>query len=244
MNKEITLPQKGRLLVVTDLHGDYDSYEKYLELWDKNDENSHIVLVGDMIHSVLGFDESVEILDDVIMKSRQYSNFHVLLGNHEWAHIINRPIYKSNKNLLFNFEKLVEIKKGSIQPTLDNYINFFKELPYFLKTDNGLFISHTGPSKIIKNIEDYEKILDEDYNNPILYDFLWNRPYGDYNEEDVENFLELMGKNCMIVGHTIVDGFKMVGKQMIITSNILTDNRTYLDIDLEKEIKNIDEIKK
>jgi serine/threonine-protein phosphatase PP1 catalytic subunit len=71
MNKEITLPQKGRLLVVTDLHGDYDSYEKYLELWDKNDENSHIVLIGDMIHSSLGFDESVEILDDVIMKSRQ-----------------------------------------------------------------------------------------------------------------------------------------------------------------------------
>lgn len=240
-NKEIKLPRKGRLIVVTDLHGNYDDYEKYLKIWKRENRNSHIVFAGDLIHSTFGYDQSIEIMDDVIEKTEKYDNFHVLLGNHEWAHITNRDIYKLNENQKWSFEKLIESKKGSLQPTLDNYIKFFKSLPYFLKTDNGIFISHAGPSRDIKSICDYNKIFDENYENPLLYQFLWNRP-GDYAESDVDNFLDIIDSNCMIIGHNTVDGFKRIGRQIIIASSHMTDNKTYFDIDLEQDINNMDEL--
>ena len=243
-DKLIELTSYGRLLVVTDLHGNYEDYKSYLKLWDCDDEDFHIVFVGDLIHSPYPNDKSIEILDDAISKTKKYSNFHVLLGNHEWAHITDINIYKFNKNLKESFEKLIREKKGSIHPTLDNYIEFFKSLPFFLKTDNGLFISHAGPSKNIESYDDFEKIFDNDYDNKLLYDFLWNRfdDSKDYDEGDVSRFLRIVGSKCMIVGHNDVAGYKIFGKQVIIASSFLTDTKTYFDIDLRKQINNVPDL--
>lgn len=146
-DKLVELPDYGGLIVVTDLHGNYNDYMRYLELWDFCDEDCNIVFAGDLIHASNSIDYSVEIMDDAIRKSKMYSNFHVLLGNHEWAHITCTDIYKNVINQRLTFEKLIKSRKGNLQPTLDSYIKFFKTLPYFIKTWNGLFISHAGPSK-------------------------------------------------------------------------------------------------
>ena len=241
-NKEIILPKKGRLLVVTDLHGNQEDYEKYIELWNRDDENNHIVFVGDLIHATSSNDKSVEILDDVIEKTEKYDNFHVLLGNHEWSHITGTNVYKNKINQREKFEKDIIAKKKSLQPTLDEYVKFFKSLPYFIKTDNGLFISHAGPSTRINSISDYEKIFDDDYDNILLNDFLWNRPYTNYNDEDVDNFLDVIDKKCMIVGHTNVHGFAKISRQIVITSSFQTDNKVYFDIDLERQIDDMDDL--
>ena len=97
-DKLIELPKKGRLLVVSDLHGNYNDYEAYINLWDSEDPDFHIVFLGDLIHSPYFNDKSIEILDDVIEKDKKYSNFHVLLGNHEWAHITHTDIFKDYEN--------------------------------------------------------------------------------------------------------------------------------------------------
>ena len=81
-DKFIKLPSKGRLLIVTDLHGNLEDYEKYIDLWDCYDPNYHIVFVGDFIHSIDENDYSIEIIEDVIDKFKKYPNFHPLLGNH------------------------------------------------------------------------------------------------------------------------------------------------------------------
>lgn len=46
----------------------------------------------------------------------------------------------------------------------------------------------------------------------------------------------------MIIGHTNVDGFKKIGPQIIITSSEMTENKTYFDIDLKRQINNMDEL--
>ncbi|MEE1133192.1 MAG: serine/threonine protein phosphatase, partial [Methanobrevibacter sp.] len=46
------LPKRGRALIFTDLHGDLDDYNKYLEKWDFNDPDCHIIIAGDFIHSI------------------------------------------------------------------------------------------------------------------------------------------------------------------------------------------------
>ena len=238
-DKLIELPDYGRLIVVTDLHGNLDDYNTYLDLWDENDSDFHIVFTGDLIH---GIDEkkdgSIEILDDVIKKSKKYPNFHTLLGNHECAHITHSKIYKQNKELTFEFNKLISFKKG--------YIKFFKTMPFFLKTANGLFISHSGPSSKIHSIEAFNVILESDYSNPILQEFLWNR-YTDvtnYTRSDVERFLDIVGSKFMIVGHCPIESYKVFSKQIIISSSFNTRVKTYLDMDLSLELNDIKDVQK
>lgn len=245
-DKLIELPDYGRLIVVTDLHGDFDDYNHYLSLWDKNDPDFHIVFTGDLIHSIHEDDKSLEILDDAIKKSQKYPNFHTLLGNHEWAHIVNRNIYKNGEDLLWKFTNLISFKKGFVEPSLTNYIKFFKTMPYFLKTSNGLFISHAGPSDKIHSIEAFEKIFYGDYLNPILDDFLWNRYdsiYG-YTKDDITRFLDIIDSKFMIVGHNVVESYKVYGKQMILASSFQTRVKTYLDLDLSKEITSMKDIQR
>ena len=248
-DKLIELPKHGRLLLVSDLHGNYDDYEDYINLWNGEDPDFHIAFLGDLIHSPYFNDRSIEILDDAIKNDKEHSNFHVLLGNHEWAHITHTDIYKDGENARDEFEHLISYKKGFIEPNLSEYIRFFKTMPFFIKTSNGLFISHAGPSKSVKAIEDFNGIFDGDYNDSVLYDFLWNRPIKNicgsrniissnkkYDEADIFNFLNIIESNCMVVGHSPVNGFEKIGNQLIISSSFETDNKVYLDIDLSKEI--------
>lgn len=246
-DKLIELPDYGRLIVVSDLHGDFDDYTHYLSLWDETDPDFHIVFTGDLIHGTdMDRDGSVEILDDAIIKSRQYSNFHALLGNHEWAHITNTNIYKNHEDLLMNFKNLISYKKGYIEPTLTKYIKFFRTMPYFLKTANGLFVSHTGPSAKIRTIEAFDKIFEDGYSGQILYDFLWNRynRVSNYTKEDVNRFLDIVGSRFMIVGHCPVESYQLFGKQMIMSSSFDTKVKTYLDLDLESELNSMKDLQK
>lgn len=243
----IELPDCGRLIVVTDLHGNFDDYNYYLNLWDESDPDFHIVFCGDLIH---GLDEetdgSVQILDDAIARSRECSNFHTLLGNHEWAHITNTEIYKNNQPLLLGFKNIISYNKGLIEPHLTNYIKFFKTMPYFARTKSGLFISHSGPSDKIRSIEGFERVLEGDYSSPILYDFLWNR-YNrptDYIKSDVDRFLGIVGSRVMLVGHCPVESYKVFGNQIIMSSSFETKMKTYLDMDLSMEIEDVKDVQK
>lgn len=246
-DKLIELPDHGRLIVVTDLHGNLDDYNRYLNLWDESDPDFHIVFTGDLIH---GMDEStdgsVEILDDAMVKSKEYSNFHTLLGNHEWAHITNKEIYKNDQPLLLGFKNTIAYKKGFVEPHLTNYIQFFKTMPCFVKTANGLFISHSGPSDKVRTIEGFNRMFDWEYSSPVLYDFLWNRynRVTDYTKADVDRFLEIIGCKVMVVGHCPVESYRIFGNQIIMSSSFATKVKTYLDIDLSMEIEDVKDVQK
>ena len=246
-DKLIELPDYGRLIVVTDLHGNFKDYNHYLSLWDESDEDFHIVFTGDLIHGIdRSSDQSVEILDDAIANSKEFSNFHTLLGNHEWAHITNTEIYKNNQPLLLGFMNTVSYKKGFVEPHLTRYIKFFKTMPYFAKTANGLFISHSGPSAKVKSVNGFYNMFTSDYSNPILYDFLWNRytKMTDYVKSDVDRFLAVMDLKAMIVGHCPVESYKVFSNQIIMSSSFNTKVKTYLDMDLSMEIADIKDVQK
>lgn len=238
----IELPQIGKAMIITDIHGKLADYNRFMDIWnDFEDENNHLIITGDFIHSTtLQNDKSIEIVDDLKYRLKNSDNFHVLMGNHEWSVLTNKTIYKAGVNLSLNFELLLKerFKKGW-QEKIEIYSNFFKDLPLAIKTKNKVFISHSGPSKYIKNINDVINIYNSDYReNKGLFDLLWNR-YGKYSRKELEIFLENVGARVMIVGHTPVKGAKLVyNKQLIVSSSYSESKKAYVDLDLEKEIKN------
>lgn len=246
--KLVNLPAKGRAIVVTDLHGNLDDFRKFMRIWEtfeKEDflDENHFILTGDFIHSMNGPDGSVEILESLMSKWEDSENFHLLLGNHEWATITGISVYKGGFNQTLKFEFLLKEKFGDGWTTkLDEYIEFFKKLPVAVKTKNNVFISHAGPSNNIKSIHDVANIAEAGYTeNDALREMLWNR-YGSYTEKDVESFLRAVKCNAMIVGHTPVDGVKLIGNQLIISSSYSTGRKAYIELDLGKNIENAEDI--
>lgn len=239
-----SLLARGKALVVTDLHGNLKDYNQYKDIWDSDDPDFHLVITGDFIHSMDKKDGSIEILHDIMWNSRFKDNFHVLLGNHEWTHIVDLDIYKNGVNQKKDFEELIKEKYGYLQPLfLFLFLDFFKKLPLAVKTANGLFISHSGPAEGIKSIGDVENLLSsEDYTSTVVNQFLWSR-YGDYSQYDIDLFLEAVDCKAMIVGHTVVDGVKVIGNQMILSSSYGNGKKAYLEIDLGKHIESVDDVK-
>lgn len=242
----IKLPRDGLALIVTDLHGNINDFDKIIEIWgDLSTNKKHLILTGDFIHAMGSEnDHSLEILN-VVRDYCQFDNFHLLLGNHEWATITNCSVYKGGVDQSLNFEELLKNKfGGEWKHKLEEYTNFFKELPVAVKTDNGVFISHSGPPKNLNSIDEIMNMTQKGYSdNPQLFELLWNR-YGDYTKTDVDNFLHKVGCKAMIVGHTPVKGYKLIRNQLIVSSSYSKGKKAYVELDLEKEIRGGRDLKK
>ncbi len=242
--KLVELPKKGKALIITDIHGNLTDFEKLMYIWDefKETKDNHLVLTGDFIHALGPEDDnSLEILDDVEYRYESSSNFHVLLGNHEWSTISNKSLFKAGMDQTFNFDNLLKENFGEhrYKEKLDHYIKFFKKLPIAVRTANNIFISHAGPPTNIKNLDEIRNIADEGFNtdNSKLFQILWNRP-DDFDKNMLDSFLKAMDCKMMIVGHTPVDGIELIyDNQLIVSSSYGKGKKAYVELDLEKDVK-------
>ncbi|MCE5214197.1 MAG: serine/threonine protein phosphatase [Methanobacterium sp.] len=239
--KLVELPREGIALIITDIHGNLADFKKFMNIWGsfEDEEDNHLILTGDFIHAMgLENDKSVEILEYVKFKYENSKNFHVLLGNHEWATLSNKALFKAGVNQTYNFDELLKEKfQDDCKQKLDEYIEFFKALPIAVRTDNRIFISHSGPAHNIHSLDEIANITSEGYDNPQLLEFLWSRK-DDFNKQVLKSFLEAVDCKMMVVGHTPVDGIKVVYKnQLIVSSSYGKGKKAYVELDLEKEIK-------
>ncbi|HTX61059.1 MAG TPA: metallophosphoesterase family protein [Methanobacterium sp.] len=247
--KLVELPKKGKALIITDIHGNLTDFKKFMHIWDEYEDNkdNHLILTGDFIHAMgLENDKSVEILEYVKFLWENISNIHVLLGNHEWSTISNKSLFKAGINQTYNFDELLKEKFGpeSCTEKLQEYINFFKKLPLAVRTANGIFISHAGPPTNIKSIDEIANITYDGYNsnNRKLFEFLWNRA-DDFDKNQLKDFLNTVDCKMMIVGHTPVDGIKLVyKKQLVVSSSYGKGKKAYVVLDLAKNIRRIKDV--
>lgn len=242
--KLVELPKKGKALVITDIHGNLTDFKKFMHIWDEYEDikNNHLILTGDFIHAMgLENDKSVEILEYVKFLWENISNIHVLLGNHEWSTISNKSLFKAGINQTYNFDTLLKDKFGeeNCKEKLQEYIEFFKKLPVAVRTANGIFISHAGPPTNIKSVDEIANITHDGYNsdNRPFFELMWNRST-DYDNNQLKDFLKVVNCKMMIVGHTPVDGIKLVHKkQLVVSSSYGKGKKAYVVLDLEKNIR-------
>lgn len=145
MNRAVDFTQ-GFVYVVSDLHGEWDPYQRYrdhfLTLYEEGRAH-HLVFLGDLIHGYGPAEEdfSIEILLDLIELQDQYGAdvITVLLGNHELAHIYSMPLSKGGIEFVPRFEHKLGEHREAI-------ITFLRSLPFVVRTAAGVMLTHAGAS--------------------------------------------------------------------------------------------------
>lgn len=110
MDALIELPKKGSAIIITDLHGRFDILNRIIDETKivERLKKDYLIVTGDLIHSYQERDESIEILEFLVKLKKENPNVFILLGNHEWSHITNIPVYKGAINQYEEFLALLK----------------------------------------------------------------------------------------------------------------------------------------
>lgn len=145
MSRIVDLTQ-GRVMVVTDLHGDWLAYwhycKRFLELRAQGAADT-LVFCGDLIHSdgPEAGDYSLEIVLDLIqLREELGEHLIVLMGNHEVPHLYGFPLSRGSITYTPRFERAM----GEYRP---HVLTFFNALPFFVRTRAGVTLTHAGASR-------------------------------------------------------------------------------------------------
>ena len=145
----------GTAMVVTDLHGDWEAYQRYRDRFvglQTKGQADCLILTGDLIHRDTPTypDSSLEIVLDVISLQETFGKAIICLcGNHELPHIYGFGLGKGEVEYTPDFE--FALSKISRRSTI---INFFCSLPFFIRTAAGVSLTHAGASKLMAKEQD------------------------------------------------------------------------------------------
>ncbi|MCB0209476.1 MAG: metallophosphoesterase [Anaerolineae bacterium] len=131
-------------MVVTDLHGDWDVYERYRDRFahlHANGQADYLIFTGDLIHAEKPeIDKSLEIILDILALRVTYGKAIILLcGNHEMPHIYNITLARGSHHYTPHFEKALSQNQWRSE-----VIDLFKSLPFYIRSHAGVSLTHAG----------------------------------------------------------------------------------------------------
>ena len=140
----------GTLMVITDLHGDWEAYQRYrdhfLQLHAQG-KADYLIFAGDLIHysGPPEADRSLEMVLDVL-KLQESLGDHViyLLGNHEVPHLYSITLQKGKHLYTPSFEAAMGQHRYQV-------LTLFDSLPLYVRTSGGVSISHTGAASVFSD---------------------------------------------------------------------------------------------
>ncbi|CAM4326522.1 serine/threonine protein phosphatase [Bacillus manliponensis] len=161
-----------RILVISDIHGEIEKFEKLLIEVNYNAKHDQLILLGDYIDR----GPNARAVIEKVMQLKEEGAF-VLKGNHEdmmikaltmneensWNHWVKRnggdkTLYSyglSEKELAIESEGFEKPKL--ISRTLDKHLHFVKGLEHYIETDEYIFV-HAGvePTKQVSETDPYK----------------------------------------------------------------------------------------
>jgi hypothetical protein len=266
MARVIRLPDKGRLLVCTDLQGCMRDFNRMVEIFEQAliayEGDAHLIFTGDLIHGphidpedwpdFLGEyyrDASGEVMIAYAGLAAQYpGRVHALLGNHEHGHIGGPHTAKFAADEVALLEHILG-PSGTAR--MRGIIHTFALAAV---SRCGAVFTHGAPAAVIESVGDVEAadlsgaglaspldLLD----TPVVGKILWARSA---TEAEARRFLRAMGGGTMsIYGHDVIpDGYEKVGDEQIIVSTsfgLFDQNKVYLSLDLAHKYRNVHDLR-
>ncbi len=135
--------EAGVAMVVTDLHGDWDTYARYRDRFlalHAHGQADYLIFTGDLIHGQGEpyQDRSLDIVLDILaLRSTLGERLIYLLGNHELPHIYGIILQKGEEVFTPPFEAALGEHRAAV-------ISLFESLPFYVRTRAGVAITHAG----------------------------------------------------------------------------------------------------
>jgi protein phosphatase len=222
----------GNLVIVSDLHGDYECLYQILNEISYASFLSHVtnkvVFLGDYIDRG---SNSVGVLYSVCQLKLAYPDSIVLMrGNHE------APSEFPFASHDFPFQLVEQFGESAGRAIYRKTLQLFKELVIAAIVGNRVLLVHGGlPTE--QALSNYRALLstaqENHMNNKVLEEILWNDPrkinsiagwensrrgIGRHFGEDItKKWLEISGTRCVIRGHEPCQGFRIDHDGKILT---------------------------
>jgi hypothetical protein len=148
----------GRAMIVTDLHGDWDAYQRYRDRFFSLREQGkadYLIFCGDLIHSegAAEMDFSLPIVLDVLgLRQELGERLIYLLGNHEMPHLYGITLQKGKQVYTPRFEAEMAGQRPAIMALFDS-------LPFYARTQAGVVICHAGANQVMAQAKTARLIL-------------------------------------------------------------------------------------
>ena len=265
MARVIRLPDRGRLLVCTDLQGCMRDYRRMVEIFEEAlityEGDAHLIFTGDLIHGphiepedwpdFLGEyyrDASGELMIAYAGLAAQYpGRVHALLGNHEHGHIGGPHTAKFAADEVALLEHILG---PAATARMRGIIHTFSLAAV---SRCGACFTHGAPAAVIDSIADLEAadlsgaglaspldVLD----TPVVGKVLWARSA---TEGEARRFLRALGGTMAIYGHDVIpEGYETIGDEQIIVSTsfgLFDQNKVYLSLDLSAKYRNVHDLR-
>ncbi len=265
MARVIRLPDRGRLLVCTDLQGCMRDFDRMVEVYEhallEYGGDAHLIFTGDLIHGphiepedwpdFLGEyyrDASGDVMIAYAGLAAQYpGRIHALLGNHEHGHIGGPHTAKFAADEVALLEHIL----GSAGTARMRGIIHTFALAAVSKC--GAVFTHGAPAAVIDSIADLESadLSGADFESPldlldtpIVGKVLWARSA---TEGEARRFLRATHGTMSIFGHDVIpEGFEKIGDEQIIVSTsfgLFDQNKVFLNLDLSTRYRNVHDLR-
>lgn len=264
MAKVLRLPNRGRLLVCTDLQGCLRDFDRIAELFQEaqqEDRDAHLLFTGDLIHGPhLAEEEWPEFLGEyyrdasgeVIAAYEELAaafpdRVHALVGNHEHGHMGGPHTAKFAADEVVLLERLLG-PEGShrLRRVLDTF-SLVAIAPC------GAVFTHGAPAARIDSIEDLEgaDLSGQSYaspldvlDTPIVGKILWARSAA---SAEARRFLRALGGTISIYGHDVIpEGYERIGdEQMVVSTSfgVFDANKVYVQLDLGARYQTVHDLR-
>lgn len=168
VKRVLVLPKRGRLMVSTDLHGNWEDFaalRAHFLASAQARRKTHWVLLGDSVHgpsesarreepALYGFeDRSWEIVAAISALRQTYPDrVHYVLGNHDHAHVGGLPTGKFYADEAKELESHLDTTQTATMYTL------FESALIAVVAPCGLLLTHGSPDDTLEDIGDLDDI--------------------------------------------------------------------------------------
>ena len=265
MARVLRLPDKGRLIVCTDLQGCMRDFKRIVEVFEaalhKYGGDAHLIFTGDLIHGPhMEEEEWPEFLGefyrdqsgDVViafaqLASQYHGRVHALLGNHEHGHIGGPHTAKFAADEVILLEEILGPAASARMRGILNTFSLAAVAPC------GAVFTHGAPAAQINSIADIEAadLSGREYNSPldvldtpVVGKILWARSA---KQTEAKRFLKALGGTISIYGHDVIpEGYECIGDEQIIVSTsfgVFDSNKVYVSLDMAAKYRTVKDLR-
>ena len=259
--KVLVYPGQGRLMFVTDFHGQIEDFQRVVARFTarlERGEDVYLLFAGDFVHGpvpgmISGWlrrDESVAILGALIpLMEAHPDRVHSLLGNHEHGHIGGKRTQKFYRKL----DDDVSVLEDRLGPEASAVARrLFASFSLLALTPCGVMFTHAAPNLDPEQSGLLHKVMTARYDrtDPVVMSLLWPRTVAEpARMEAVFEALRFKGIRPRIAayGHEIApQGIDATDHQQIVVSSsfaVADRYKTFLDLDLSAKYAKIGDLR-